>query len=105
MQLNKTLTTIYYLAMLLVLGGIILHITEITIAFAFLIAGLIPVLAIRIYNWIKTPPEDRRRSFVYVFSGLALTAAVTAIYFNRSYWIIFVALSAVLDLYYSFRTK
>jgi hypothetical protein len=91
--------------MLLVLGGIILHIAEITIAIPILITGLIPVLAIRIYNWIMTPPEDRRRSFVYVFSGLALAAAVTAIYFNRSYWVIFVTLSAVLDFYYSFRAK
>ncbi|MGQ1946249.1 hypothetical protein ACT3CD_04005 [Geofilum sp. OHC36d9] len=105
MQINKTLTTIYYFAMLLILGGIILHITEINFAVPVLITGLIPVLAIRIYNWIMTAPEDRRRSFVYVFSGLALAAAVTAIYFNRSYWIIFVALSALLDFYYSFRAK
>jgi len=105
MQLNKTLTTIHNFAMLLILGGIILHITEKNFAVPVLITGIIPVLAIRTYNWIITVPENRRRNFVYVFSGLALAAAAAAIYFNRSYWIIFVALSAVLDFYYSFRVK
>lgn len=105
MQNNKNLTLIYYVGMALLLAGILLHITEISFGFWIYSIGLLPVLGIRIYQFINAMPEDRRRFIPYIYSGISFAAAAVAMYFSRSYWVIFIALAALLDFYYSYRVR
>ncbi len=99
----KALSAAYYIGMILILGGILLQLNDIPYAFIFLAIGLIPFLGVRLFNFINAKPENKRLNAIMVVSALFFTAAVIAIYYNRSYWIIGVLLTATLDLYVSFR--
>ncbi len=102
---NKNITKIYYVGMALLLAGILLHITEITIGFWIYTIGLLPVLGIRVYQFMSALPDDRRKYIPYLFSGISFGSAAVAIYYGRSYWVIFIALAALLDFYYSYRVR
>ncbi len=65
--------------------------------------GLIPVLGIRIYNFIIATPHRKRTNGILMLSAIFLTISVIAIYYHKDYWIIFIAISAILDGYVSFR--
>lgn len=99
----KALSAAYYIGMILIFGGILLQLNDIPYAFILLIIGLIPFLGVRLFNFIYAKSENKRLNGIMVVSALFLTAAVVAIYYNRSYWIIGVLLTATLDLYVSFR--
>jgi hypothetical protein len=103
MDLNKLLTGLYYIGMILLFAGIVMHIVEFKLSVAIYIIGLLPIFGVRIFNFIIGQPENRRKHGILLFSGLALVAAGVAMYFGRSYWIVFIAISAVLDFYISFR--
>ena len=105
MKNNKNLTLIYYVGMALLIAGILLHITDLTIAFWVYTVGLLPVVGIRIYYFMIALPDDRRKYIPYLFSGISFVAAAVAIYYNSSYWVIFIALAALLDFYFSYRVK
>ncbi|SMO65372.1 hypothetical protein SAMN06265379_10496 [Saccharicrinis carchari] len=99
----KALSAAYFIGMILVLAGILFQLNDIPYALVCLIIGLIPILGGRLFNFIKGKAENKRLHAIMLFSALFLTAAVVAIYFNRSYWIIAVLITATLDLYVSFR--
>lgn len=103
MGLYRFLSGLYYAGLILILAGIIMHLSNRPEAPWVFAIGLIPVLGIRIYNFIIAPLHRKRINGILMTSAVFLTAAVVAIYFNRSYWIIFIAISAVLDGYVSFR--
>lgn len=103
MTTNKILSIIYYLGMVTLLAGIIMHLSELKHAFWIYVIGLIPVLAIRGFNLVVGRPENFRKNVILVVSALALAAAGGAMLYDRTYWIVFVAISAVLDMYISFR--
>lgn len=103
MSTNKILSTIYYLGMVILLTGIILHLVEIKHAFWVFLIGLIPVFGIRAFNLVVGHPENFRKNLILLVSGLALAAAGAAMFYDRTYWVVFVAISAVLDMYISFR--
>jgi hypothetical protein len=103
MNILRFLSGLYYAGMVLVISGIIMHLADITGALWVFAIGLIPVLGIRIYNFIIAAPHRKRLNGILMTSAVFLAAAVFAIYYDRSYWIIFVAISAVLDGYTSFR--
>lgn len=103
MTTNKILTTIYYLGMVILLTGIILHLAELKQAFWVYLIGFIPVFSIRAFNLVVGQPENFRKNVILIVSALALAAAGGAIFYDRTYWVIFIAISAVLDMYISFR--
>ena len=103
MDLNRILSISYYAGMALLFAGIVLQLNHHEFALHLFVAGLIPIIGIRIYNRMIGHPDNRRKNSILVFSALALLAAAVAIYLNKSYWIVLIAVSAVLDLYISFR--
>lgn len=103
MTTNKILSTIYYLGMVILLSGIIMHLAELQQAFWVYLIGLIPVVGIRAFNLVVGRPENFRKNIILMLSGLALAAAGGAIFYDRTYWVLFIAISAVLDMYISFR--
>jgi len=103
MTTNKILSTIYYLGMAILFAGIILHLAEWKQAFWIYLLGFIPVFSIRAFNLVVGRPENFRKNVILVVSALALAAAGGAMLYDRTYWVIFVAISAVLDMYISFR--
>ncbi len=103
MGFYRFLSGLYYAGMVLILSGVIMNIMEMPVAFWIFILGLIPVLGIRIYNFIIAPPHRKRTNGILMLSAIFLAVAVAAIYFRKDYWILFIAISAVLDGYVSFR--
>ena len=103
MNIYKTLSIAYYIGMISVLVGVLFQLNDIPYAFILLAIGIVPFLGIRLFNFIKGKPENRRLHGILVVSALFLVAAITAIYLHRNYWIIGVLITATLDLYVSFR--
>ncbi len=103
MNTYKLLSIAYYIGMILALAGILFQLNDIPYALPILVAGIIPLLGVRLFNYLKGKPENKRLHGVMVISALFLAAAAVAIFFGRSYWTIGVLLTATLDLYVSFR--
>lgn len=105
MQNIKKTTLTYYVGMSLLIIGILLHVVEIKIGFWIYALGVLPVSALRVYQFFNAHSNDKRRHVPFIFSTIAFIAAAIAIYYNRSYWVIFISLAALLDFYYSYRVK
>lgn len=103
MGFYRFLSGLYYAGMVLILAGVIMNIAEMKSASWVFAIGLIPVLGIRIYNFMIAPPHRKRTNGILMLSAIFLAVSVTAIYYQKDYWILFIALSAVLDGYVSFR--
>ncbi len=103
MNLYKFLSGLYYAGLILVFAGLIMLLTNNPGAFWIYTAGVMPVLGIRLFNLVVSRPDTRRINAILVISALFLAAVSAAIWFNRSYWIIFIAVAAILDGYASFR--
>lgn len=103
MNLTKTLSISYYIGMALIIFGILFQLNNLDYAFYFLALGLVPFLGVRLYNMFNGKFENRRLHSILVVSALALSAACVGVFFNKSYWIIGVLITATLDLYVSFR--
>ncbi len=103
MTTNKILSAIYYLGMVILIIGIIMHLSEFQQAFWIYLIGFIPVFSIRAFHLVVGRPENFRKNVILVVSALALAAAGGAMLYDRTYWVLFVAISAVLDMYISFR--
>ncbi|WP_088653329.1 hypothetical protein [Geofilum rhodophaeum] len=103
--MQRTLTIANYTGMLLIVAGLLLHLNESSLGFWLLTAGLVPVLGLRSYNLVVAKEDQRRQHLLLLISALALVATAAAIWYNRSYWVLFIAIAAVLDLYLSFRFR
>ncbi|WP_066632280.1 hypothetical protein [Labilibacter marinus] len=99
----KALSIAYYIGMILVLLGILFQLNEIPYAFICLVLGLIPLLGVRLFNFLKGKAENKRLNGIMVISALFLVAAAALIFLHRNYWIIAVLITATLDLYVTFR--
>jgi uncharacterized membrane protein YczE len=99
----KNLERSYYVGMIILFVGVILALIENPYAIIVYTLGLIPIVGIRIFNFLVSKPENKRRNLIMVLSGAALTMAGVGIYLHESWWIVFLAISAVLDFYISFR--
>lgn len=93
----------YYIGMILVLVGILFQLNNLPYGFIFLIIGIIPLLGVRLFNYFKGKPENKRLHGIMVISVLFLALTTTAILYNKSYWIIGILITATLDLYVSLR--
>jgi len=103
MKLTQILTSLYSLGMTAVLAGIIMHIAGLNYSYIVFGIGLIPVLGIRLYNMANSSSENHRKHLILVVSSLSLAAACVAIYYGRSYWVVFIVITVVLDFYISMR--
>ncbi len=103
MNIYKLLSYAYYLGMLCLILGIFLKLNDSTLAPTFLIAGYIPFLGVRLFNFLKGKEINKRLNAILTVSALFLGASIVAILFDRSYWIIGIIITAVLDFYVSFR--
>src|SRR5690554_4066607 len=97
--MDRTLTRLNYAGMLLIIAGLLLHLNGLSAGFWLLVTGLVPVVALRVYMLIMAPEEQRRIQLLHLLSALALVATAIAMGYNRSYWVIFIAIAAALDLY------
>lgn len=103
MSTTKMLERLYIAGMLVLFAGIILAIAEKPYAIYIYGLGLTPVLGIRIFNFLVSNPQNKRKNLILVVSALFLLVAGIAFFINKSWWIVFIALSATLDFYISFR--
>ncbi len=103
MNIYKLLSYAYYLGMLAILLGIFLKLNDSELAKAFLIGGFIPFFGVRLFNFLKGKEINKRLNAILTVSALFLGASVVAVIFDRSYWVIGVVITAVLDFYVSFR--
>jgi hypothetical protein len=103
MNIYKTLSISYYIGMALVLTGILFQLNDISYALPLLVIGIVPFIGVRSFNFIKGKTENRRINGIMLISALFLSAAIIAIYYHRSYWVLGVLITAMLDLYVSFR--
>lgn len=103
MNIYKTLSIAYYIGMAALVTGILFQLNDVPYSFILLFTGIVPFLGVRVFNFAKGKAENRRLHGILMVSALFLTAAISAIYFNRSYWIIGILITATLDLYVSFR--
>jgi general stress protein CsbA len=94
---------LYYAGLIIFLSGIIMHLTDSESAVWLLSIGLIPILGVRIYNFLIAPPQRKRINAILMTSAVFLVVATISISYGREYWIVFIAVSAVLYGYVSFR--
>ena len=99
----KVLSIAYYIGMILVLAGILFQLNGMPYALECLVVGLVPLLGVRLFNYIKGKPENKRLHGIMVVSALFLVVAAVLIFMHRSYWVIPVFIMGTLDLYVSFR--
>jgi hypothetical protein len=99
----KSLSIVYYLGMAAVFAGVLLKLAGIEMSEWIFTAGVVPILAIRIYNRFVCIKERRRINSTLVLSAVMLAAAAALMIMGRNYWIIAILISAVIDFYASFR--
>ncbi|GAF03578.1 hypothetical protein [Saccharicrinis fermentans] len=103
MDIHKTLSIIYYIGMGLILAGIFFQLNDLPYACFFMGSGAIALLAIRLFNFLKGKPENKRLHGIMVVSALFFVGAGALMLMQRNYWIIGVFIAAMLDLYVSLR--
>ncbi len=102
-MLHKILSVLYYIGMAFLFIGIVMLLTDIYGGLIVYTIGAVLIVSIRIFNRVVCKPERERINTILVFSSLFLIAAGVAIFFNESYWIVFIFITASLDFYVSFR--
>lgn len=103
MDLKKVLSVLYYIGMVMVFLGVLMGVTHVEYNYLVLFIGSLPMIGVRIYNRIIGRAENHRIFSILIYSALFLLPAAWAMYTGRSYWIVFIAMMAVLDTYASFR--
>jgi hypothetical protein len=101
----KLLNNIFYFSTLLIVGGILLRISNYpTAPYIFLFGSVLFVLS-RLFNfWFQDDKVRGRLSQIQIFSGLSLVVAGYFMYKGGNSWSVFVLISALIELYASFRS-
>ena len=103
MRLNKLLSIAYYIGMGLVFIGVLMGVSDLAAAPWVLLGGTIPIVGVRLYNRLIGRPENQRIFSILLYSSLSLFGAFWGLFTNRSYWILFILIMAVIDAYASYR--
>ncbi|MDG5799189.1 hypothetical protein QA597_02305 [Marinilabiliaceae bacterium ANBcel2] len=103
MSSQKIVSTTYLAAMLLILTGVFLATIEHESGKYLFSIGLIPYTAIRVYRFIRSSSDNKRKNFILLISNIMLILSVAAIFANKSYWMILILIAAVIDLIISLR--
>ncbi len=91
--------------MLIVLIGVLLKTIEHQSSFWVYAIGLAAIIIARVRQFLNSKSENKRVFIPYLFSTVSFILAGYLIYIDRNYWIIFILLGAILDLYFSFRKE
>jgi len=103
MDYKRLLSILYYIGMGLVFLGVLMGVTKVDFAYLVLLMGSLPIIGVRIYNRIIGREENQRVFSILIYSSVFLLPAAWALFTNRSYWVVFIMLTVVLDFYASFR--
>jgi hypothetical protein len=103
--MNKTFERLHFLGMAVLFIGLILKLNDVPLSLFVYGAGVLPVLGLRIYWLFKSDANNHRKNMILVVSAIFLSTAAVAMYLELSWWIVPVAIAAVIDLYISFRIK
>lgn len=103
MTLNKFLSYIYYFGMTVLFIGVLMHVGKLASGAYVFTAGCIPILGVRLYNRIICKTANQRVHTILVASGAMLGACAAGMLLGRTYWVVFLLISVVLDMYASFR--
>lgn len=103
MNIQKSLSALYYLGMGLVFVGTLMSLAQLQKAPWIFTIGVVPILGIRFYNRAVCSKERQRINSILVVSALFLAMASFVMLTGRNYWIIAVLIAASLDTYASFR--
>ncbi len=82
----------------------VLTFPEANVAKYLLILGVLPIVAVRGINQFNSSETNSRIPLILFVSSLMLIGAVIALFLQRNYWVLLVFISAMIDLYASFRT-
>lgn len=102
--MNIILNRFFYFAALLVIAGILLKIAAHEIAFPVVLTGSILFAIVRIYSSLKY--KDRKHSripMIQMMSATSLVVSAYLMYKMSNSWAVFVLITAVLEIYASFR--
>ena len=94
-----------YGGMGIILLGVLLKTIEYKAGFWVYAIGLVAIIVARVRQYLNTKSENSRVFIPYLFSTVAFILAGYVMYTNKNYWIVFILLASVLDLYFSFRHK
>ncbi len=94
-----------YGGMGIILLGVLLKTIEHEASFWIYAIGLVAIIVARVRQYLNTKGENSRVFIPYLFSTVAFILAGYVMYTNKNYWIVFILLASVLDLYFSFRHK
>ena len=103
MNILKSLSILYYIGMGLVFAGIIMQLGHIEKAHWIFAAGVLPILGVRCYNRAVSTSDRARLNTILVVSALFLVASAYIMFIGRNYWFVGVLISALIDIYTSFR--
>ena len=103
MKIYKLLSIVYYIGMALVFIGVLMHISDLNYGAWVFGGGSLIMIGIRGYNRMIGRIENQRVFTILLYSSIMLLPATWAMLTGRKYWIIFIALTAILDTYASFR--
>jgi hypothetical protein len=101
LKLNNNL---FYFSTLLVLAGILLRISDYkTASYAYLAGACLFTLS-RVFSFIMYRDKTRGRLLqIQIFSGFSLIVSAVLMYRGSNSWSVFVLLTALIELYASFR--
>lgn len=103
MNYLKLFSILYYIGMAIYIIGILTQLSGSYLGPYLLIIGVLPIIGVRIYNRTVAIEARKRINTILLFSSFFLAAAGITVLMNKSYWIIFIIIGAVLDGYSSFR--
>lgn len=105
----KILNLIYVIGMIVTLVattiGVITNNLENSIAKYLLIIGVLPIIIVRGVTLYYEKNPASRLPFIMMVSSLFLIGAIVALFTYRKYWVLLIFISAILDLYASFRAS
>jgi len=104
MNKQKLNNNLFYFSTLLVLAGILLKISNYqTASYAYLAGACLFTLS-RVFSFILNRTKIRGRLLqIQIFSGMSLIVSAALMYRGSNSWSVFVLLTALIELYVSFR--
>lgn len=106
MEKKKVLNIVYVTGMVITLLataiGVILY-PDNTWAKYLLIIGVLPIVVVRGITLFNEKKPASRLPLIMLVSSLFLIGAIVALFTYRNYWVLLIFISAILDLYASFR--
>lgn len=106
MERAKILNITYVIGMAITLVATaigVVNYPDNTVAKYLLILGVLPIVVVRGIALFHEKKPASRLPFIMLVSSLFLIGAIVALFTYRNYWVLLIFISAILDLYASFR--